>query len=165
MTHDSPILDVAGEVSAIIRAQGLEAAVIGGVAVVLHGHVRTTLDVDVYAADADQLAGALRAAGFAWDAKHKQFSKAGVPVQIVTPQHVSTPPRQYQDLQGIRTVSLADLINIKLRSGSSNILRAQDMADVIGLLQHHAITSRFLPRIDKDLRPTFRQLLRELRRK
>jgi hypothetical protein len=33
-------------------------------------------------------------------------------------------------------VTLADLINVKLRSGSTNLLQAQDLADVIGLIRH-----------------------------
>ena len=58
------ILDVARQVSDVLRAEELEGAVIGGVAVVLHGHVRTTADVDVFALDHGRLATALRDRGF-----------------------------------------------------------------------------------------------------
>ena len=162
LTHDSPILDVAREVSALIRLHGLNAAVIGGVAVVLHGHVRTTVDVDLFTADAIRLAQVLRDAGFTWDAAHKQFTKGDVPVHLVTAEHVPIPPRRFEELQGIRTVSLADLVNMKLRSGSSNVLRAQDMADVIGLIRIHALTGAFTPSIDMDLRSAFRKLVQAL---
>ena len=40
-------------------------------------------------------------------------------------------PRKMVEIEGITTVSLVDLIEIKLRSGSSNILRAQDLADAV----------------------------------
>jgi Nucleotidyltransferase of unknown function (DUF6036) len=159
LTHDSPILDVARQVSGLIREHGLTAAVIGGVAVVLHGHTRTTLDVDVYAQDAERLKSVLESAGFTWDAPARQFSKDGVPVHLVTTTHMPTPPAQYEDVQGIRTVSLADLINMKLASGTANVLRAQDLADVIALMRAHALTGEYTPRINKPLRPDFRRLL------
>lgn len=49
LTGSGPLLDVARDVSRILRERDLDSAIIGGVAVVMHGHVRTTLDVDVYA--------------------------------------------------------------------------------------------------------------------
>lgn len=42
------ILDIAREVSRLIRDSGVDGVVIGGVAVVLHGHVRTTKDIDIF---------------------------------------------------------------------------------------------------------------------
>jgi hypothetical protein len=152
-------MTVARDASRVIREHDLCAAVIGGVAVVLHGHVRTTLDVDIYTADAEALAAALRDAGFVWDIEHKQFMSNDVPLQLVTEALVPSPPRAFEDVQGIRTVSLADLLNIKLRSGAASILRAQDMADVIALMRTHRLTGAFAPRIDKALRPDFRKLL------
>jgi hypothetical protein len=61
-------------------------------------------------------------------------------------------------------VTLADLIDMKLRSGSTNLLRAQDLADVIGLIRHHRLTSGFARHLDKALRPAFRQLVRMIQR-
>ena len=63
---DSPILETARRVTEVCRAAGLEAAVIGGVAVFLHGYERTTVDVDAYCADREAVAAALREAGFTW---------------------------------------------------------------------------------------------------
>ena len=56
-------------------------------------------------------------------------------------------------------MTLADLIGMKLRSGSTNLLRAQDLADVIGLMRHHRLTSSFAPSRQR-LRPAFRKLAR-----
>src|SRR6184192_3328155 len=44
------ILDTAREVSRVLKQHKVRGAIIGGVAVVLHGHIRTTKDVDVYVA-------------------------------------------------------------------------------------------------------------------
>jgi hypothetical protein len=52
---------------------------------------------------------------------------------------------------------------MKLRSDSTNLLRAQDLADVIGLIRHHQLTGNFARHLDKPLRPTFRTLARLVR--
>lgn len=162
---EGAILDIAREASQILRAAGIDGAVIGGVAVVLHGHVRTTVDVDVYLpAQAERFADELRKNGFAFDPAKREFVKNNVPVHLVLPDQVRSAPAQRIELDGILTVSLADLINMKLRSGSRSVLRAQDLADVIGLMRHHQLTGEFTPRIDKDLRPEFRRLLDALAR-
>jgi len=163
LTGDSPILDAAREVSAVINAAQIDAAVIGGVAVVLHGHIRTTLDVGVYPSQTDRLAAALEAAGFTFDKQARQFEKDGVPVQLVTPEHVPDAPTELIDIDGIRTVSLADLITIKLRSGGENVLRAQDLADVIGLIRHHQLPGDFVTHVPNHLRPALRKLLKAVR--
>ena len=41
------VLDAAREVTRVLRDRDLDGSVIGGIAVVLHGYVRTTIDVDV----------------------------------------------------------------------------------------------------------------------
>ena len=55
------ILDTAREVSRILKQKKVRGAVIGGVAVVLHGHIRTTKDVDVYVAEFPTAAGSVPA--------------------------------------------------------------------------------------------------------
>jgi hypothetical protein len=140
-------------------------AVVGGVAVTLHGHVRTTRDVDVYLpGDPAAFAGRLIAAGFALDAGRREFVREGIPVPLVRPEQVPDRPRTYVDLDGIRTVSLPDLIAMKLRSGSKNLLRAQDLADVIGLIRRHTPGPDFAARLPGDLRPEFRKLARAVAR-
>ena len=65
-----------------------------------------------------------------------------MPVHLVTIEQLKQAPRKTVEIEGITTVSLEDLIEIKLRSGSSNVLRAQDLADAIGLIRHHRLTAR-----------------------
>jgi predicted nucleotidyltransferase len=45
------VLDTAVKVSAVLKEARIDAAVRGGVAVGLHGHVRTTMDVDMFVRD------------------------------------------------------------------------------------------------------------------
>jgi len=154
-----PILETAREVSRLLREAGLEGGIIGGVATVLHGHVRTTLDVDVFVSGPTEAVGeALRRHGFVFDAAERAFVKGGVPVHLVTIQQTMSPPRHYEEIDAVRVVSLADLINLKLRSGLANLLRAQDLADVIGLIRARALGGDFAAKVDPALRAEFRRL-------
>src|SRR5207253_783519 len=130
------ILRAARKVSDILDQSG---AIIGGVAVVLHGHVRTTNDVDVYVNTPNDATGQLKSAGLKFVAPRREFLCDGVPVHLVTSQEATPPPREFVRIEGIRTISLPDLINLKLQSGTRNITRAQDLADVIGLIRHHKL--------------------------
>lgn len=155
------LLDVAREVSQLMRVTGIPGVIIGGVSVVLHGHVRTTKDVDVaLAPPLEPLAELLTANGFTFDQERKEFRKYGVPVHLVLPEQFGEISGEVVEIEGISTVSLAQLINMKLRSGSENMLRAQDLADVIGLIHHHRLGVEFARHLDKNLRSAFRKLIR-----
>ncbi len=161
----SAILDLAREVSRLMRDAGIPGAIIGGVAVVLHDHVRTTMDIDIFTeSPLEPLAELLLASGFHHDQGKKEFVRSGIPVHLVTLEQLKQAPRKMVEIEGITTVSLEDLIEIKLRSGSSNILRAQDLADAIGLIRRHRLGSEFARHLEKSLRPTYRKLVRELKR-
>lgn len=159
------VLDIAREVSHLMRTAAIPGVVIGGIAVVLHGHVRTTKDVDIFLPPPlEPLADLLTAHGFTFDRKERAFVKRGVPIHLVLPDQVGPSPKKAVTIEGVTTVTLADLIDMKLRSGSTDLLRAQDLADVIGLIRHHRLTSSFARHLDKALRPTFRQLVRMIQR-
>lgn len=161
---ESAVLDTARDVSHIFREAEIAAAVVGDVAVGLHGHVRATSDVDVFVPEPLDVAGAaLRQAGYQFDAKAREFSKGVVPVQLVTIEQTGRAPRRRSVIDHIVTVSLADLINMKLYSGTRSIARMQDLADVIGLIRVAKLNSAFAARIDKPLRPEFRKLLQAAR--
>ena len=159
------ILELARAISRLMRREGIPGAVIGGIAVVLHGHVRATKDVGVFLDQPLQaFADLLHAEGFAYDQKRREFSRGGVPLHLVTLEQIGRPPREIVQIEGIKTVGLADLIEMKLASGMRNMLRAQDLADVIGMIRHNRLTSEFARRLDKSLRPTFRKLVRAIQK-
>lgn len=159
------VLDIAREVSRLMRAADIPGVVIGGVAVVLHGHIRTTKDVDVLVSPPlKPFADLLTANGFAFDRAEKAFIKRGVPIHLVLPEQAGWMPTRAVEIEQVTTVALVDLIGMKLRSGSTNLLRAQDLADVIGLIRHHRLTSEFARQLEKDLRPAFRKLARMIQR-
>jgi hypothetical protein len=159
-----PILEVAREVGRILAANRIEGAVIGGVAVVLHGHARTTLDVDVFVGgDLQATKRALESAGFTFDRKARRFWKGDVAVDLVTIEEIETRPRSLVRIDGVPTVSLPDLVTMKLRSGLAHLVQAIDLADVIGLIRNRGLTSEFARQIPKDLRAPFRKLVRAVR--
>lgn len=159
------VLDIAREVSHLMRTAAIPGVVIGGIAVVLHGHVRTTKDVDIFLPPPlEPLADLLTTHGFTFDRKERAFVKRGVPIHLVLPDQVGSSPKKAVTIEGVTTVTLADLIDMKLRSGSTDLLRAQDLADVIGLIRHHRLTASFARHLDKTLRPTFRRLVRMIQR-
>jgi hypothetical protein len=159
------ILETAREISALFRESGLSAAVIGGIAVVLHGHWRATKDIDVLVGSPPQeVASVLEAHGFLLDSARREFVRDGIPVHLVLPEQTGTALSKIVEIEGILTVPLQSLIGMKLRSGTRNLLRAQDLADVIGLIRHHKLTGEFARSLDKDLRPTFRKLVRSIER-
>lgn len=162
---ESAILDVARDVSRVLRATGIRGAVVGGIAVGLHGHVRSTLDVDVYVPEPpDAFAAALREAGYAFNARRREFLRGAVPVQLVTDAQTGGPPARISTIRGIQTVGLADLINMKLLSGTKSVLRAQDIADVIALIRVCRLTNDFAARINRPLRNEFRRLATAVRK-
>jgi len=165
LDKQSSILDIARELSKLMQKRGITGAVVGGIAVVLHGHVRTTKDIDVFVEGSlESLADLLIASGFSLDAQRKEFVREGVPVHLVTLDQLKEPPRKTVEIEGITTISLEDLIEMKLRSGSANLLRAQDLADAIGLIRHHRLTGEFARHLEKSLRPTYRRLIKEMKR-
>ncbi|MCK6621710.1 MAG: hypothetical protein HUU32_07655 [Calditrichaceae bacterium] len=159
------LLDVAREVSRLMRKAGIPGAVIGGVAVLLHGHLRTTKDIAVALnPPLESLAELLTANGFTFDRRKREFVKYGVPVHLVLPEQVGTLPAAAVEIEGITTVTLVDLISMKLHSGSNDLLRAQDLADVIGLIRRRRLGSEFARQLPKPLRPAFRKLARLIER-
>lgn len=155
------LLDIAREISQLMRASNIPGSIVGGIAVVLHGYVRTTNDVDIFLqTPPEPLANLLTANEFNFDSEKKEFVKNGVPVHLVLTNQAGTLRDKTIEIEGITTITLVDLINMKLRSGSKNLLRAQDLADVIGLIRQRNLTGSFAQYLDRELRPLFRKLVR-----
>jgi hypothetical protein len=68
------------------------------------------------------------------------------------------------EIEQVLTVSLPDLINLKLRSGLKHVTRAQDLADVIGLIRAHHLRGDFAGKLEKSLRPEFRKLVKAVQK-
>lgn len=165
LVGDPTLLTLAREVTDALRAAGSEGGIVGGMAVFLHGYARTTADIDVYTVDRKRLAHELASRGWVWNAQRRQFERDGVPVQIRSADDkLAFHPSRYEELQGIRVVDLGDLISMKLGSGTRYVHRAQDLADVVRLIELVRLDKSFTPRVAKRYRKDFRRLVDAVKR-
>ena len=80
MLGTGPLWDAARRCHEALHQRGLAHAIVGGVAVALHGYRRTTADVDVLIRREDQSAvrQSLEKAGFVWDEAAREDRKSVV---------------------------------------------------------------------------------------
>ncbi len=160
---ESPIFRVAREITAACREEGLEAAIIGGVAVFLHGYPRTTRDVDAFCSDRRAVAEALTRRGFEWDEANREFVRHGIPIHLMNAEELGYGPTYFEERSNINVVSLAELLTLKLKTGVRAIHRAKDLADIVELIKARDVTMSYSSRIAEDVRPEFRRIISELR--
>jgi hypothetical protein len=164
----------------VLEAAGLAHALVDGVAVCLHGYRRNTVDVDVLirSEDGNAVKEALEQAQFVWDDDQREFrSPEGIPVQFVASHaaagddatyNVTFPDPSEPDvampIDGLPTVTLARLIELKLACGLGNVRRThRDFADVVELIAVHGLGGEFARFLHKSVRPAYRKLLKNAR--
>lgn len=141
----------------------VDAPVLGGIAVYLHGYPRATADLDLYTPDRRVAAAQLEAAGAKWDAGRREHVVDGVPIHTVTPDDAGHVVEKISVIDGVRVVSLRDLIIIKLLCGLDNLGRSKDVADVVELIRRIPLDKRFAAKLPPDLRVTFKELVDAVR--
>ncbi len=174
MLGNETLWQVAHQCHAALGRAEVPYAVVGGVAVCLHGYQRNTVDLDllVRAEDADATRSAMRQAGFTWSEEAKEFrSGSGVPVQFLIAGEPAGPHSEVKlpdpsdrkttvALEGLPVISLARLIELKLACGEGNLRRThKDLADVVELIAVHGLSRSFARFLHKSLRKTFRELV------
>jgi hypothetical protein len=141
----------------------VDATVIGGIAVNLHGAVRTTADLDLYTPDRRKTAAELELAGARWDKAQRQHMLHGVPIHTVTPEDARHVVERTSIIEGVRVVSLKDLIAIKLFCGLDHPDRAKDIGDVQELIRAVPLDKRFAGKLPTVLRAPFQALVDAVR--
>ena len=141
----------------------IDAPVLGGIAVILHGHLRTTTDLDLYTPDRALTDEQLRAAGARWHAGRREHLYDDVRIHTVTPDDAGHVVGRVSVIDGVRVVSLKDLIAIKLRTGLRHVHRGKDIVDVMELIQRVPLDKSFAPKLPKDLRADFKRLVDTVR--
>ncbi len=140
-------------------AAGISAAIIGEIAVVLHGHSRTTKNVDLFVDNPlPTVVDVLATIGFSLGPERRKLRGDDIPVHLVTIAQAREAPTSRIEIDGILTVGLPDLIAMKLRSESKNLLRVQDLADVIGRVRSRKLGVGFASQLPKDLRSDYREI-------
>jgi hypothetical protein len=158
-----------------LARQEIPHAIVGGVAVCLHGYRRNTVDLDllVRSEDADFIRAAFEADGFSWQAETKEFlSVARVPVQFVMAGNREGPgqeakfpdpaePKVVQSIEGLPVLSLSHLLQAKIACGLGSPRRThKDLADAVELIARHNLDGSFARHLHKSIRKEFRALVR-----
>ncbi len=178
MVENESLWQAAARCHAVLAAAEIPHALLGGVAVCLHGYQRNTVDVDVLVrkVDSDAVRVSLQREGFAWNAKDKEFnSPSGIAIQFLLAgdpagrdSEVRLPDpsddRTVTEIEGLPVLRLSRLIEIKIACGMGNLRRThKDFADVIELILQNRLNSSFARYLHKSLRPAYRQLVRRSR--
>lgn len=177
MLENESLWDITRRVHELLAANSVGHAIVGGVAVCLHGYRRNTVDLDllVRAEDASQVQSSFEAAGFAWHASDKEFrSSSGVPIHLVFageregPGQAATFPNPTDPLhvtliESLPVLSLAQLIQAKLACGLGDMRRThKDFADVVELIAIHRLDGSFARMLHKSVRKEFRALVKRV---
>lgn len=178
MVENESLWEVASRCHQVLAAAEIPHAVMGGVAVCLHGYQRNTVDVDVLIrrVDSDPVRVVLEREGFAWNAKEKEFrSPSGIAIQFLLAGDRTGPEsdvrlpdpsddRTVTEIEGLPVLRLSRLIESKIACGLGNLRRThKDFADVIELILQNRLNSSFARYLHKSLREAYRQLVRRSR--
>lgn len=150
------------EVARSLR-EHVDAPVLGGIAVYLHGYARATIDLDFYTDDRQVTAKQLEAGGAKWSPSRREHVLNGVRIHTVTPQDAEYEVQRTSIIDGIRVVSLKDLIAIKLICGLKNVARSKDIGDVEELVRAVPLDKRFAGKLPPELRAPFKKLVDAVR--
>jgi hypothetical protein len=156
-----------------LSALGIPYAVAGGMAMFQHGYRRFTEDVDILVSRDglnrvhEELDGLGYVPPFA-GSKNLRDTETGVRIEFLVagdypgdgkPKPVAFPnPESVAiDLDGIRCLDLATLIQLKLTSGTAD-WRLKDLADVQEMIRVLDLPKEFAERLDPSVRDSYRSL-------
>lgn len=176
LLENETLWELAERVHRRLASEAIEHAIVGGVAVCLHGYRRNTVDLDllVRSEDTTALRSTLASDGIQWHPAQKEFrSAAGVPIQCVLAGEAEGPgqearfpspsdPKFITTIEGLPVLSLAALIQSKVACGLGNLRRThRDFADVVELVTIHHLDGSFARFLHKSVRKEFRALVRQ----
>ncbi|MBL8830016.1 MAG: hypothetical protein JNM18_23760 [Planctomycetaceae bacterium] len=178
MLGNETLWSVAVRCHEALKTAALPHAIVGGVAVCLHGYQRNTVDLDLLVRrdETDAVRKALEDAGFVYSSENVEFrSPEGIPVQLLLSADLAgkglevrlPDPAEEASIamiEGLPVVTLARLIESKLACGQGNLRRThKDFADVVELIAHHNLGQSFARFLHKSLRQTYRELVKSAR--
>lgn len=172
--NEGDVHRAATDLTAALDEIGVPYVIAGALAVNLHGHRRTTQDVDVLLT-----ADGLRRFKEAWlgrgwverfpGSKNMRDVKNGVKVDVLIagqfpgdglpkPVRFPDPADVSVDVGGLRTVDLSTLVELKLASGMTAPDRPRDFDDVIQLVRVNGLGQEFAETLDPWVRAKYAEL-------
>ena len=169
------INDALKRLAADLDRNNIEYVVIDAVALNQHGYRRFTEDIDLLLTKQglEDFRAKLVGLGYrpAFEGAKKKFRTTGenIPVEIITsgefPGDGLPKPVQFPDpaevavvIDGVKTVSLEKLIELKLTSGMTAGDRLKDLADVQELIKLKGLDSEFAERLNEFVRDKYIEL-------
>lgn len=161
-----------------LDSRGISYCVVGAVALGQHGYLRFTSDIDLLLTreGLDRFHRELVGRGYrpAFEGAVRTFRSAaeGVPVEVLTagdfpgdgrpkPVVFPDPATCFTVIDGIRTLPLERLIELKLASGTTPG-RRRDLADVQELIRIRDLDASYAAKLDPSVRGLFQELCDEL---
>ncbi len=158
-----------------LESSGIDYSVIGAVALNQHGYRRFTEDIDLLLTrdGLEKFQNELVGLGYrpAFEGATKKFrtTQENVTIEIITagefpgdgkPKAVVFPhPNEHQiEIEGIKTLTLEKLIELKLASGMTAPHRLKDLADVQELIKIKNLSADFVEKLDPYVREKFLEL-------
>lgn len=174
--ESSPVHKTLRDVVRRLSEDQIDYAIIGGMALALHGFIRPTEDVDLLLTQEglekfhQELVGRGYVPLFPGARKHFRDTETGVKVEVITtgeypgdgkPKPVSfpTPKDVAIDLAGYSVVRVESLIELKLASGlTAEHRKLRDLADVQQLIEVLNLPSDIGRRLDASVRDEYLRL-------
>lgn len=170
MLNDAPT-----RLAADLERNLIDYAVIGAIALNQHGYQRFIHEINVLlnSAGLDKFRETLIGLGYrpAFEGATKKFrtTDANVPVEVIVageypgdgkPKSVifPDPTESVIEIDGIKTVTLEKLVELKLASGMTAPDRLKDLADVQELIKLKKLGRSFADKLDEFVRPKFIEL-------
>lgn len=174
------LLDTLRRLAERLTAEGIDYAVVGALALGEHGYVRMTEDVDVLLTPGGLESFRERIVGRGYVATHPGATRSfrdpetGVRIEILVtgeypgdgkPKPVSFPDPTVaaREVDGIRVLTLARVLELKLASGLSAPHRLRDLADVQEVIKTKGLDATFAAQLDPSVRAVYLDLERAVR--
>lgn len=163
MLENRSLWDTATRVHTLLAAEAIPHAVVGGMAVCLHGYRRNTVDLDLLVRPENTAAVRL-----ALEIQERPNitvkwlmtgDKEGPGQPAVFPDPAD--PRVVTVIEDLPVLNLAALIQSKLACGLGNLRRThKDFADVVELIAIHKLSASFARKLHESVRPEFKELVK-----
>lgn len=168
-------------VAADLEEHGIDYSVIGAIALNQHGYRRFTEDIDLLLTTEglerfrEELIGLGYRPAFEGSAKTFRTTQENVPIEIIIsgeypgdglpkPVQFPDPTESFVVIDGVKTISLEKLIELKLASGMTAPDRLKDLADVQELIKSKSLDSSFAVNLHSSVREKFLELQKAVQR-
>jgi len=161
--------------AADLEERGIDYSVIGAIALNQHGYRRFTEHIDLLLTKEglqqfhEQLIGLGYRPAFVGSTKKFRTAEERVPIEIITtgeypgdgqpkPVRFPDPRENFTVIDGVKTIPLDKLIELKLASGMSAPDRLKDLADVQEMIKIKSLDAAFAEKLDPSVRDKFIEL-------